>query len=603
MSDSKTYDVFLSYNSADANLVDTIALKLKEKGITIFLDRWYLVPGTPWPQHLEQVLNSCHAVAVLLGTNGMGSWQLREQQLALDRQTKTPGFRVIPVLLPASDPPLGFLSLNTWIDFRQGVSDDHAVSRLALAIRGMPAGADLQRNISDALASICPYRGLKFFREEDAPFFFGRDAFISKLETIVSQRSLVAVIGASGSGKSSVVRAGLLPRLRLGKNGEQWDIITMVPGDQPLKNLAASLLPLIEPDMKEVDRLIEVTKLADALGSRQVSLRDVIKIALQKQPGTNKLMLIVDQWEEVYAPAINETTRIRLLDELLDAVSPETLSIVLTLRGDFYNQVLTYRPFSDRLQDGVVNISQMNREELKEVIESPAHKVGLSFETGLVNRILEKVEGQPGSMPLLEFVLMELWKLRQGSLMTHNAYEVIGEVDGAIAAHAESVFTKLLPIEQDITRRVFLQLIHPGFTVTDVNVQPTRRRTSFSEFEEGDIPVIRKLADAHLVVIGRNDINGEEIIDLVHEALILEWERLRNWIEDTRAFLNWREQLRTLVAIAKMNNYEGNTFLQGKLLAEAKQWILDRPSDLSTSEKDYIRYSLAATKNIRDKGR
>lgn len=592
-----TYDVFLSYNSQDHIAVEKVARYLKERGLTVFLDRWYLVAGTSWIEHLEEVLATCGSVAVFLGPYGMGRWQQREQNLALDLQARQPTFHVIPVLLPGSDPALGFLSLNTWVDLRSRF-DDISLSVLTAAIQGMPPGSELQRQAADALASICPYRGLRFFREEDAPFFFGRDEFIERLTRAVNKDSMVAVLGSSGSGKSSVVRAGLLPRLRRSDNTQVWEIATMVPGDQPLQNLAAVIVPLLEPNLSEVDRLIEINKLMQAFQTKTASLRDAVKSALAKQRGTDRLMLVVDQWEELYTLTADEPTRNRFIDELLDATAASPLSIVLTVRGDFYDQVLDYEPLSKRLDGAVVNISRMKDEELAQVIERPAAKVGLQFETGLVNRILTTIKAQPGSLPLLEFLLMELWKHRSEGLLTHAAYDKLGEIQGAIAAHAEAFFTALSESEQEIARRVFLRLVRPAQGNPDpdaqVEAEPTRRRTSFAELGAETLPIVRKLASAHLIVTGRNEATGEEIIDLVHEALIRAWDRLRQWLEDDRAFLSWRERLRIFMNISVAEDYKKNTFLSGNLLTEAQDWLQKRKSDLSEAERHYIELSAAA---------
>jgi hypothetical protein len=373
----------------------------------------------------------------------------------------------------------------------------------------------------------------------------------------------------------------------------------MVPGDRPLQSLAAVIVPLLEPDLTEIDRLREIGKLADSLAAGEVKLRDAVSRALEKQPGTDRLMLVVDQWEELYAPTLNEQRRQRFLDELLDATTSGKFSLVLTVRGDFFDQVTSYRPFSDRVQDAIVNVSRMTREEIKQVIEGPANKVGLQFEAGLVSRILDTVQGQAGSLPLLEFVLMELWKERQEELLTHAAYEKLGELQGAIAAHAEAVFAGLTQTEQEIARSVFLRLVRPGVEAgsgaADVEVAPTRRRTSFEELGEERLPLVRKLADAHLLATGRNEATGEEIIDIVHEALISAWSRLRQWIEEDRLFLIWRDRLRTLIIISGTRR-ENSTLLRGNLLTEAKSWLHEREPDLSTAEKQYIRESIKARK-------
>jgi hypothetical protein len=270
-----SFDVFFSYQRRDHGPVEAVARTLTERGLRVFLDRWYLTPGQPWPQALERTLASCNSVAVFLGADGLGPWQQRERDLALDRQGREPGFPVIPVLLTRADPALGFLRLNTWVDLSENVADQAALEILCAAIRRQPPGPAGLQQIAAVRAEICPYRGLHPFREEDATFFCGREAFTEKLAEAVERTSLVAVVGASGSGKSSAVRAGLIPRLRQTKAGGVWEVATLVPTDRPLHSLAAALLPILEPEMTRVDRLAEINKLAGHFAEGTVALRDV----------------------------------------------------------------------------------------------------------------------------------------------------------------------------------------------------------------------------------------------------------------------------------------------------------------------------------------
>jgi hypothetical protein len=221
----------------------------------VFLDRWYLAPGQSWVTKLEQTLTSCGAVAVVLGPHGLGHWQQRERDLALDRQARQPGFSVIPVLLPGAEPALDFLGLNTWVDLRSGLLDRLQLEVLARSIRGEPPGPNLKEQITATLAAICPYRGLLPFREEDASFFCGRQAFTNTLVQALGRCNLMVIVGTSDSGKPSVVRAGLVPQLRQRCNGGSvWKIVTMVPGEHPLRNLAAAVMPLLKPDLDIIER-------------------------------------------------------------------------------------------------------------------------------------------------------------------------------------------------------------------------------------------------------------------------------------------------------------------------------------------------------------
>jgi type II secretory pathway predicted ATPase ExeA len=434
-----SYDVFLSYNSADHRVVEDVARKLRDKGLEPFLDRWYLAPGKRWRSKLEETLSSCKAVAIFVGPGEMGSWQQREIDVALDLQSRSPNLPVIPVLLPGCEPPLGFLRQLTWVDLRTQILDD-GIAILAKAAHGDASGPDLQERLDAVRASICPYRGLLHFREEDAPFFFGRETAVDKLMNAVQGQSLVAVVGASGSGKSSVVRAGLVPRLRSDR-GTAWETVILVPTDQPLKALARAFVPLLEPTKDEVDRLAEAGKLAEHLQSATISLDDIVERILDRQSGTNRVLLVVDQFEELYTLTSDEEARRRFLDELLTASAGagSKVNIVLTLRGDFVGKALTYRPLSDRLQDAQINLGPMTREELERVIRKPAEKIRVEFEPGLLKRILNDVGGEPGNLPLLEFVLRELWDKRRGSVLLNDAYDAIGGPQGAVATKADEL--------------------------------------------------------------------------------------------------------------------------------------------------------------------
>jgi hypothetical protein len=285
----------------------------------------------------------------------------------------------------------------------------------------------------------------------------------------------VAVVGASGSGKSSVVRAGLVPRLRSDRR-MAWETVVLVPTDQPLKALAKSLLPLLEPTMSEVDRLVEAAKLAEHVGSGTISLYDTIERVLAKQSGTDRILIVIDQFEELYSLTSDEAARRHFLNELL-AISSRVGSranVVLTLRGDFVGKALAYRPLSDRLQDAQINLGPMTRKELENAIREPAKKIQLEFEPGLVARILNDVGEEPGNLPLLEFVLKELWDKRRGGVLLNETYDAIGGLHGAVATKADKFFKDLSQTEQRVLQHVFLRIVRPS--ESGIN---TRRRRGF----------------------------------------------------------------------------------------------------------------------------
>jgi formylglycine-generating enzyme required for sulfatase activity/energy-coupling factor transporter ATP-binding protein EcfA2 len=587
-------DIFLSYNFRDNEAVNAVAQALQQQGLSVFLDRWYLTPGISWQQELERALSDCRAVAVFIGPSGLGRWQQQEKKLALDRQARDPAFPVIPVLLPGADPPLGFLSLNTWIDLRAGLTDPFAYKIFTAAVRMNAYEPRMQELAAATLATVCPFRGLRPFREEDATFFFGREPYIPTLLEVVTKNSFVAVVGASGSGKSSVVSAGLVPQVRRGACGQAWDVVTVVPGDRPLHALADAMLSLIEHEKSGVDRLATVNKLAGHLLNGDIILSDVVAEALKKQPGTERFLLVVDQWEELYTGIENETTRRRFIDQLLSATKRSQLSVVLTLRGDFFGHVLSYRPLSDRLQHSVINLGPMNREELKRTIVEPAKCTGMSFEPGLVERVLNDIEDEPGNLPLLEFALTELWARRRDGSLSNDAYDSIGGVAGAIAQRAEGEYAKFTPEAQVITQYIFKRLVRVAQPTEGID--DARRRVILDELwshqrsKDGHEvkEVVKALADARLLVTSRDAATGKVTVEVAHEALIRKWKRLRDWIDQDRYGLSILNRLTSTAEEWRVNQRKRSFLYQGAHLTEALDWARANGDKLSDDESLFL---------------
>jgi hypothetical protein len=284
------YDVFLSYSRADGVAADGLRTRLREAGLKAFLDRYALPAGKPWQPELEAALGTCRALVVLLGPAGIGGWQHREIQLGLDRQAAaakaaTP-FPVIAVLLPTLQPddvPLGtFLALNTWVDLRNGIDEPESLQRLIAAAQGKTIDG-----LTRDLASLRPYRGLLPFREQDAGLFFGRERFVDGLVAKVRQRTganTVAVVGRSGSGKSSVVYAGLFPALRREKGfGEQavWDILALRLLAEPLHQLARAFAPPAD-DADPITARAALNAHAERFRRREVSVAELSATACRR---------------------------------------------------------------------------------------------------------------------------------------------------------------------------------------------------------------------------------------------------------------------------------------------------------------------------------
>jgi uncharacterized protein YjbI with pentapeptide repeats len=442
----------------------------------------------------------------------------------------------------------------------------------------------------------CPYRGLFAFQEEHVEFFFGRDIFTQGLVQAVQTKPLVAVVGASGSGKSSLVFAGLLPKL-LEQGG--WCIFKLRPGfpdSRPFHNLTSALLPLSA--VPDLDPLILLNQRAKALQEGTVSLRDVIAEILRQAPtGTERVLLVVDQFEELYTLCSQED-RERFVDLLLAGVNDAPCKVVLTLRADFCGQAYAYRPLVDALQDADLKLGSMNQEELQAAIEKPAEKMGVKLEAGLTQRILDDVGKEPGNLPLLEFALTRLWNKQQNRELTHAAYSDIGGVKQALADHAEAIYSKLTATEQKQAQQIFVQLVQLGEGTAD-----TRRLVTRAEISDDCWQLITRkggLADCRLVVTGRNDQTNEETVEVVHEALIREWQQLRQWIDTDRKKLLQKNEIEAQAkrwSEKKSKDY----LLQGKRLQEAKAFQKEQTSYLSLSplSREFIQKSLQKRRNNR----
>ncbi|MEH1884926.1 WD40 repeat domain-containing protein, partial [Nostoc sp.] len=434
----------------------------------------------------------------------------------------------------------------------------------------------------------CPYQGLFHFGPNDAEFFFGREIFIEELYRATKTNNFIPVLGASGSGKSSVVLAGLVPKLE--KDGH-WQFTHFRPGSDPFQAIALALVPLYTPNLDATDQIAQARKMAGYLQDGSVVLLDVFARIRQNHPNHHRVLLIADQFEEIYTLCNNQEIRRKFLDCLLASLeAPISLSssatvLVATMRADFLGNALSYRPFADVLQNADVKLGPMNREELTEVIEKPAQKLGVTFATGLVERILDDVEDQPGNLPLLEFALTELWNKRSGKQLSHKIYEEIGRVEGALARHADEKYGNLTDDEKEKVRRIFIQLVRPGEGAED-----TRRIAMKAELGEQSWSLVKKLADVRLVVTSRN-LASQETVEVVHEALIRNWRELREWMNTNRVFRAWQERLRSAKGQWEATNKDVGSLLRGAALAEAEERLKERPEDL-IDEREFIEQSI-----------
>jgi WD40 repeat protein len=586
------FDLFLSYHGADREPAMELARVLKARGISTFLDRHQLLPGRSWPEELEKGLAECRAVAVLIGPHGMGAWQKREMYFALDRQIRDQedhgrDFPVVPVLLPdVRDLKAGFLFLNTWVDLRAGVLAEEGLESLLRAVQGEAAAQESQ------VEGLFPYLGLQFFSEEDAAFFLGREKEAEELLQLVLHPNLVTLVGSSGSGKSSLAQAGLLPLLRRQRPpNDVWDAVWLSPGNNPLRALADALVPLLYPDL--LDKISIQDKGGDlarvfAKGPEEVevTLRNCLK-----NWRTDRLLVIVDPLEELFTQA-REGQGQDFLKALLQAQERLPLTLLFTLRADFYDLATGFdQDFGKRILSGQMNLGPMKGENLRRAITEPARRARQELPPDLVERILEDAGEEPGILPLVEFTLQALWE--KG--LTHAAYQEIGEVAGAIAKSADAVVGAFPPEELTAVRRVFTQLVR-----FEAEGRRLRQRIPFDAMSALEQRIARELATEKgkrlLVLEGETK---AETVTLAHEAILRHWKTLQTWLDEDQELLLWRQGLQDTLARWENAHRDEGALLRGALLIEAERRLAERPAELSPEQQQFIQESTALRKRLR----
>lgn len=471
-------------------------------------------------------------------------------------ESEFPGASWLPVICqnPASEPP-------TW-----------------LTLGGMPP---------------CPYRGLFAFGTEDAALYYGREKATQDLLLAVRTKPLVAVVGASGSGKSSVVFAGLIPAILAIE--ESAEILSFRPGQDPIAALAVALTPLLPVESRQSLNQLNARFQAErdsgvsrdrnfvetALQQDPQSLTQIIETVVQQSDCT-RLILIADQFEELYT--ITESQRQPFLEALLTACQDASaFTLVLTLRADFYGHAVSDRRLSDALQGAVYNLSSMSREELQSAIEKPAARMQVQLDPGLIDPLIHATLGHPGRLPLLEFALTQLWSKQQKGRLTHAAYTEIGGVEQALANHAEAVYAQLTPEQRRMTQRIMIQLVRPG-TLTDFS----RRLAMRDEVGRENWELVTQLAHARLLVTNRDEATQTETVEIVHEALVRSWGRLENWVLRASEFRSWQEQLRVAIHQWEKSEFDAGALLRGKPLLDAQHWQQKHGEELSLREKNFI---------------
>ncbi|QFR01715.1 hypothetical protein F9278_42230 [Streptomyces phaeolivaceus] len=415
--------------------------------------------------------------------------------------------------------------------------------------RWREARAALTRTVRDegTARTESPYRGLTRFEPADRALFFGRDRLVNEVQDLVCEHRFAVVFGASGCGKSSLLRAGLIPRLqeRIAETGRPAALRILVPGPRP----ATTYGHLLAPGADEPESWV-----------------------------------VVDQFEEVFTLCRDPQERTRFIDLLVAARDPASrLRVLIAVRSDFYARCGEHRELADALLGSGLLIGPMTADELREAVVGPAQAVGLLVERELTARVVDEVLDQPGALPMLSHALLETWRRRHGRLLTVSVYEAAGGVRGAIAASAEEVHGRLSARQAAAARRLLLRMVEPGHGTPD-----TRRplsRAELDEWEDPDVPpVVERLAAARLLTVDENEVR------LAHEALITSWPRLHDWIEEDRTRLLHHRSLTEAARAWLEHDRDPGTLYRGARLARAQELFPDhqRHPALTATERAFL---------------
>ena len=591
---SQNLSVFLASSHIDAvhEIVTQLKINLNAQGITTWSSRAVRRQRDGNTRKvLQETIRASQGIIVIVSPDSRTSRHVQEA-LQLAKIYRRP---VYAVWIKGEDWqecfPRGDSELFTTIDARLGYDSfqlDEIITTLKWAQSATSKDRDSTVTTNDATEWVTeprnPYKGLRAFHREDAQDFFGRDVFIDELaqaleaslhaEKMRSQSArLLVVVGPSGSGKSSIVMAGLLPRLQSGAlhGSEMWIYLDpIVPGVHPIESLTLALAEKLSDKSLQTIR----ADLEDDSG-RGLHL---LATTLTKHEGT-KVVLLVDQFEELFTLTASEEERGQFITLLINALTEPygPVVILLTLRADFSDRPMHYPELGKLIEEHHKPVFAMSISDLRMIIERPAAlpDVQLTFQGDLVSDLLFEVQGMVGALPLLQFTLDQLFQKRSGHQLTLQSYSEIGGIKGALAKHAETTYAAL-PSEEHrrLARVLFLRLIDPGMTEHDI----TRRRAALSEFSLISATQTRKMVETIEAftasrLLTSNTIAGIPSLEVSHEALIREWARLFDWLREAREDIRFQQSLSEDVAEWEQRDKPRDRLYRGTQLKEAQAWV------------------------------
>jgi energy-coupling factor transporter ATP-binding protein EcfA2 len=439
----------------------------------------------------------------------------------------------------------------------------------------------LAPKLDDALS---PYMGLNAFDEKDKDVFFGREWLVELLVDHLRKERLLIVLGPSGSGKSSLVLAGLLPALKRGAldKSESWRYYPrIVPGSNPLRNLALALNPSNKESTEWVQQQVQ------SFERSETYLLEVLS-----DIGGQSAVFFVDQFEEFFTLCSDAVARQSFVANLMNVVrtADHNHVAVLTMRSDFESKVVCLPELLPLFNRAQVRVTPLSANELHDAIQKPAERIGLEFEDGIIDSLVRDILGEPAGLPLLQFALLRLWKSREGNLISWKAYKTLGGARGALALTADEFYRGLLYEDQQTVKRILLRLVSPseGLEVTSNRV---RREALYIAGEARDRvdSALEKLVEAGLVRLSKGSSADQDRVEVAHEALVRNWPTLVGWLEDERAILRRRIRLTSAAEQWLAHGKDSGGLLGGSLLEEAGHY-----DDLNDLEAEFVRASVVA---------
>ncbi|MCQ8773644.1 nSTAND1 domain-containing NTPase [Streptomyces telluris] len=428
-------------------------------------------------------------------------------------------------------------------------------------------------------AAPCPYPGLAAFDETEAGWFFGRGDLVKTLSRCVECEPLTFVVGASGSGKSSLLRAGLLPRL-----GQRWRAVLLTPGTRPLSELAAAVSVL-------GDTGTGAESLRQQLAGDPAALDLALSTWLAGQHEDTRVLLVIDQFEEVFTLCSDAAERSAFLDAVAEtAAGRPGVGVAIGVRADFTARCFAHSGLVAAIRAGVqVPVGPPTRDELREIIAEPAARVGVAVDAGLIEAVLGEAADQPGALPLVAHAMRETWNQRPGAVLRLEDYRATGGMRSAVAQTAERVYGAADRAQQDVIRAVFLRL-----TALGEGTEDTRRRLARAELDglaetQAVDVVLRRLTAARLVVLSHGT------VEVAHEAVIQAWPRLQRWLHDDRDALRTHHRLTTAACTWHELGRDAGALYRGVQLAAAREWAESHPKALNNHEAEFLRTSTTAT--------